>query len=82
MNLTQAVEFMRELTDKYPVGLVIAHDTFYVLAYKGQVATTEVETISKNWASVIASYLSVWWMQNKDQPFKATATGIYDSINS
>ncbi len=82
MNLTQTVEFMRELTDRYSIGLVIAHDKFYVLAYKGQIVTTEVKTVSKDWTSVIASYLSVWWMQNKQEPFKAAATGIYESISS
>jgi hypothetical protein len=81
MNLTQTVEFMRELTDKYQIGLVVAQDNYYILAYKGQVVTTEVETISKNWTSVIASYSSVWWMQNKHDPFKAIATGIYDSLD-
>ncbi len=80
-NLTQTVEFMKELTDKYPVGLVISNGPFYVLGYEGQVATTEAEAVPKNWTLVIASYLSVWWMQNKDQPFKAAATGIYESIS-
>jgi hypothetical protein len=80
-NLTQTIDFMKELTDKYPVGLVISNDPFYILGNKGQVAATEIGTVPKNWTLVIASYLSVWWMQNKDQPFKAAATGIYESIS-
>jgi hypothetical protein len=77
-NLTQTVDIMKELTDKYPVGLVISNGSFYILGHKGQVATTEVKTIPKNWTLVSASYISVWWMQNKDQPFKAGSTALYE----
>lgn len=81
MDLIRLVEALHELTLAYPVNLIVKHLANIIVASRGQVSTTKLQSEKEIWRVATAAHTAVWWLQNPNKPFEALTTAVYETAN-
>jgi len=80
MGLMLLVKALHQLTELYPVTVVVRELDNMVVAQGGQVSTTKTaQALSEKddlWRVSTAAQTSVWWIQNPSKPFEAMTTAL------
>lgn len=74
MSLVQLIEYLHNLTQKYPANVVTVHEQQVIVAANGEVSTTKLahlEEESSPWRLAFASLASCYITWYPNQPFKA-----------
>lgn len=80
MNLLQLVDWLHTFTENSPLVIVTKHLDNLFVAAKGQVSTTKTALdLEDAWRTKVASYASVWWLQNPGRSFAAITTAVHQS---
>jgi len=77
MDLLQLVDALHEFSKIYPTNIVVKHLENIVVASKGDVSTTKLDTDLEVWRVKTAAVCAVWWLQNPGKPFEALTTAIH-----
>jgi len=76
MDLLQLIDVLHELTDRYPVHLIVKHLDTIMVASGGQVSTTRLHEDIQIWRVSCAAHASTWWLQHQNKPFEALTTSV------
>ena len=76
MNLLNIIDELNNLTVQYPVCLTVIHENLLLVSYDGKTSTTPIS--HSDHLQAIASYGSVWWLQNINNIFEAFTTAAYE----
>ena len=82
MSLMGLVEALHFISLESEASFITMHENNIVVAHKGRVSTTKSIQDPESWRVIMASYCSVWWLQNLDQTFEALTTAVYSSMNN
>jgi NAD(P)H-hydrate repair Nnr-like enzyme with NAD(P)H-hydrate dehydratase domain len=77
MDLLQLVDALHELTNSFPLSIVVKHLDTLLVAHGGQVSTTKTAAdLEDSWRVATAARVSVWLLQNPSKPFEALTTSL------
>jgi len=76
MQLVQLIEAVHKFTISYPVTIAVLHKDYLVVAYDGQVVSTEWTNPMAIWRGDVASKVAAYWLWNPSKPLEAAATAI------
>jgi ADP-dependent NAD(P)H-hydrate dehydratase / NAD(P)H-hydrate epimerase len=75
-------QILSELTSVSKLSIVFGHSGLIYVAHDGKVSTTpSPKNVDETWQLPLASYLSVWLIQNPGKPFEAITTACYDWLS-
>ncbi|HEX2557792.1 MAG TPA: hypothetical protein VHK86_05680 [Nitrososphaera sp.] len=81
MSLFELVSVLSDWTNSVAASFITRHADNLVVAHKGAVSTTPYKEDIK-WQVELASYTSVWWLQQPERTFEALTCGAYDYQNA
>lgn len=76
MGLVQLVDWLHQFSRAHPAQFVVYHHRSILTALDGQVISTKAGE-RQSWRVGCATYVSVWWLQNQNQPLKGLASGVW-----
>lgn len=76
MSLLKLVEVLHEISIKSTASFITNHEGNLIIAHKGKVSSTKLKEDTDSWRVAVASFSSVWWLQNPDQTFEALTSSI------
>jgi NAD(P)H-hydrate repair Nnr-like enzyme with NAD(P)H-hydrate dehydratase domain len=76
MQLAQLVEAVHKFTITYPVGIMVLHKEYIVIASKGEVTTTEWQNPMAIWRGSVAAKAASYWLWNPGSLITATTASI------
>lgn len=76
MQLIQIVEALHKFTISYPVSIAVLHKEYLVIAYDGQVVTSEWANPMAIWRGDVASKAAAYWLWNPGKVLEAVSTSI------
>lgn len=76
MSLIQLVDVLHELTEMFPLDIIVKYHETICVAANGQVSTTNLREESKIWRVRTAAHAAVWWLQNPSHAFESLTTSI------
>jgi hypothetical protein len=82
MGLVALVKVLSELSTKTSVSYITKYLNNIIVAVDGKVSSTKLIKDLEIWRVSIASFASVWWLQNPTRKFEALTSGVYLHINS
>jgi hypothetical protein len=71
MGLLRLIEQLHDFTQQHAVSVITEHLDNTVVAVKGQVSTTKLDTSE---TVALAAHAAVWWLQNPSKPFESITT--------
>lgn len=77
MDLLPLIEALHDLTETYGLQLIVRHFNTLIVSANQQICTLPESARTAKWAVRIASYASVWWLQNPQKTFEALTTAIF-----
>lgn len=80
LSLIQIVDTLSELSKDHQAGIITSHLSNFIVAINGKVSTTAYEGSLDDWELKLATYSSVWLLQNRSRAFEALTTAVYDSL--
>lgn len=81
MPVANMVNNLHDLTNLYPINIVLLHDDIFYTARGGEVCTTKTSKSNQMWQVKTATHVSVWTLQNPSKIFESLATAVYELIN-
>jgi len=81
MNLHELVSVLADWTNSTPVTLATKHSNNFIVAHEGRVSTTRYDK-QNDWQVNLATYLAVWWLQNRLKPFEALTSAVCEYQNT
>jgi NAD(P)H-hydrate repair Nnr-like enzyme with NAD(P)H-hydrate dehydratase domain len=80
MDLMQLIDVLHEFTKKHPVAIIVRHHDTMLVAYSGDVSTTEYPYyVEDAWQVPVAAHVAVWWLQNPSKAFQAMTSALIQS---
>lgn len=79
LDLLQLVDRLHTFSTMHAVYILTHHQAYAVVSAKEKVSTTKLSTQSNSSLLRWATYGSVWWLQNRDRPFEALTTALYEA---
>lgn len=76
MDLLHLAEWLHDFTVRHPIKIITKHHDQVIVATNGQISTTKLVPDLATWRLKMATYASVWWMQNPSKPFEALSTAV------
>jgi ADP-dependent NAD(P)H-hydrate dehydratase / NAD(P)H-hydrate epimerase len=76
MDFIRLIDVLSEFTQKYGVHILTKQHNQILIASKGQVVSTKLETDKEFWRVEMAATASVWWIQNPKKPLEGLATAV------
>lgn len=76
MQLAQLVDALHKFTITYPVGIMVLHKEFLIVAEKGLVTTTPWENPMAIWRGSVATKAASYWLWNDSKLLEATTASI------
>lgn len=65
------------LLNEWAANVITKHSANYIVSCKGKASTTP-STKDQSWQVELATYASVWWLQNPTKTFEAQTTAVYE----
>lgn len=76
MHLASFVEALHKFTITYPVGIMVLHREFLVVAHKGEVTTTEWQNPMAIWRGAVATKAACYWTWNPSKLLQAVTASV------
>jgi hypothetical protein len=76
MSLIQLTEALHDITERYPINIIVKYHETACVAVGGQVSTTNLGGAEQIWRVRTAAHAATWWLQNPSQPFEALTTSL------
>lgn len=76
MDLLQLIDALHDLTEKYPVHVMVKHSGSILVASGGQVSTTRLDEDIPIWRVRYTAHATTWWLQHHNKPFEAITTSV------
>lgn len=76
MHLASLVEALHKFTITYPVGIMVLHKDYLIIAHAGEVTTTEWQNPMAIWRGSVATKAACYWLWNPKQLLKATTASV------
>lgn len=80
MDLLRLIEALHELTKRYKFSIITKHLDMLIVAHEGDVTTTKLSEELPVWRLQVASYASVWLLQNPQKPLEALTTAVFEAL--
>lgn len=71
LSLIQLVDLLHEFTTLHAFAVIVKYNAQLVVAFQGQVSTTAIPEDIELWRTKMASFSSVWCIQNPSKIFEA-----------
>jgi hypothetical protein len=79
MDLIQLIDVLHAWTKQYQTAIVVRHQDTIIIAFKGDVSTTQnTDYTEDTWQIPIATHIAVWWLQNPTKPFQAMTSALIE----
>jgi hypothetical protein len=82
MDLLRLIDSLHELTKRYKFAVITKHHENLIIAYEGQVITMKLAKELPVWRLNVATFASVWWLQNPTKSEAAFSTAIFDFLTN
>lgn len=76
IQLAQLVEALHKFTITYPVGLMVLHKEHLLVAFDGQVSSTDWQKPLEIWRGTVATKAAGYWLWNPSSLFEAASTSL------
>lgn len=76
MQLASLVEVVHKFTITYPVGIIVLHKEYLLIARGGEVTTTEWQNPMAIWRGSVATIAASYWLWNPQKLLEATTASI------
>jgi ADP-dependent NAD(P)H-hydrate dehydratase / NAD(P)H-hydrate epimerase len=76
MNLSDLVSVLVDWSNGSSASFITYFQGSFVVASAGRVSTSPAQG-SPHWQTKVATYASVWWLQNPTKPFEALTTAVH-----
>jgi endonuclease/exonuclease/phosphatase family metal-dependent hydrolase len=76
MGLMLLVDALHRFTTQYPVTVVTKELDHIVVASRGRVSSTRLETDEDLWRVATAAKTAVFWLQSPQKPFEAMTASL------
>ncbi|HET8884155.1 MAG TPA: hypothetical protein VFM68_01655 [Candidatus Saccharimonadales bacterium] len=76
MQLAQLVDALHKFTITYPIGIMVLHKEYLIVAEKGQVTTTEWDNPMAIWRGSVATKAASYWLWNQSKLLESTTASI------
>lgn len=76
MQLTNLVEALHKFTVTYPVGLMVLHRDYLIIAEQGNVTTTAWENPMAIWRGQVATKAASYWLWNQTHLLMAATASV------
>lgn len=76
MHLASLVEALHKFTITYPVGIMVLHKDYLIIAHQGEVTTTEWQNPMAIWRGSVATKAACYWLWNPNKLREAASTSV------
>jgi hypothetical protein len=76
MHLASLVEALHKFTITYPVGIMVLHKEYLVVAHQGDVTTTEWQNPMAIWRGTVATKAASYWLWNPGKLLAAATASV------
>lgn len=76
MQLSSLVEAVHKFTITYPVGIMVLHKDYLIIASEGEVTTTEWQNPMAIWRGTVATVAASYWLWNSKALLQAATASV------
>jgi hypothetical protein len=76
MQLASLVDALHKFTITYPIGIMVLHKDYLIVAYGGDVTTTEWQNPMAIWRGSVATKAAAYWIWNRQSLLAAVTTSL------
>lgn len=76
MHLASFVEALHKFTITYPVGIMVLHKEFLIVAHNGEVTTSEWQNPMAIWRGTVATKAACYWTWNPNKLLSAATASV------
>lgn len=76
MDLLHLIDALHELTEQYPVHIIVKHLQNIIVSSGGEVSTTKLAEEVPIWRVRYAAHAATWWLQHPKKPFESITTSV------